>query len=194
MNVVRLLIGRILLSVLTLILVSIIIFAIIEVLPGDVASRILGRDATPESLALFREKLHLNDPAVVRYFHWLTGILQGDFGNALTSSRPITQILAPRLFNSVLPSIYAFVIYVPLALIRTRHGTAIDLRCLIGGVDSVGKVCAYPGFGRLLVDSLQLRDIPLIEATVVIAAAVYVGANLLADLGAILLNPRLRPG
>ena len=316
MNVVRLLIGRILLSVLTLILVSIIIFAIIEVLPGDVASRILGRDATPESLALFREKLHLNDPAVVRYFHWLTGILRGDFGNALTSSRPITQILAPRLFNTVLLSIYAFVIYVPLslipaliqasrrdrqadhiisvinlvflsmpdfllgtlllvtfcvaipllpaismvdesssalhylramtlpavtlaiamaiaavrmlrdnlievldseyvrmaelkglparavllrhalpnALIPTLNVTAINLGYLIGGVVIVEKVYSYPGFGRLLVDSLQLRDIPLIEATVVIAAAVYVGANLLADLGAILLNPRLRTG
>ena len=316
MNVVRLLIGRILLSVLTLILVSIIIFAIIEVLPGDVASRILGRDATPESLALFREKLHLNDPAVVRYFHWLTGILQGDVGNALTSSRPITQILAPRLFNTVLLSIYAFVIYVPLslipaliqasrrdrqadhiisvinlvflsmpdfllgtlllvtfcvaipllpaismvdesssalhylramtlpavtlaiamaiaavrmlrdnlievldseyvrmaelkglparavllrhalpnALIPTLNVTAINLGYLIVGVVIVEKVYSYPGFGRLLVDSLQLRDIPLIEATVVIAAAVYVGANLLADLGAILLNPRLRTG
>jgi peptide/nickel transport system permease protein len=315
-NVVRLLIGRILLSVLTLILVSMIIFAIIEVLPGDVASRILGRDATPESLALFREKLHLNDPAIVRYVHWLGGILKGDFGNALTSSRPITDILAPRLFNTMLLSIYAFVIYVPLslipaliqasrrdrqvdhvisvinlvflsipdfllgtlllvafcvalpllpaismvdegssplqylramtlpaitlaiamaiaavrmlrdnlievldseyvrmaelkglpsravllrhalpnALIPTLNVTAINLGYLIGGVVIVEKVYSYPGFGRLIVDSLQLRDIPLIEATVVIAAAVYVAANLLADLGAILLNPRLRTG
>ena len=87
--VLRLLIGRILLSLLTLIIVSAVIFAIIEVLPGDVASRILGRDATPASLALLREKLHLNDPAILRYVNWLAGILQGDFGNALTSSRPI---------------------------------------------------------------------------------------------------------
>ena len=54
------------------------------------------------------------------------------------------------------------------------------------------KVFSYPGFGGLLVDSLQLRDVPLIEATVLIASTVYIGANLLADLGAILLNPRLR--
>ena len=117
MTILRLLIGRICLSLLTLLIVSIVIFAIIEVLPGDVASRILGRDATPESLALLREKLHLNDPAIVRYLRWLGGILQGDFGNALTSSRPITDILAPRLFNTVLLSIYAFLIYIPLALI-----------------------------------------------------------------------------
>ena len=74
------LIGRIFLSLLTLLIVSIVIFAIIEVLPGDVASRILGRDATPEAIAIMRAKLHLSDPAVVRYVHWLGGILHGDFG------------------------------------------------------------------------------------------------------------------
>ena len=316
MTIVRMLGARILLSILTLILVSIIIFAVLEVLPGDVASRILGRDATPEALALLRTKLHLNDPTIVRYFNWLGGILRGNFGVALTSSRPITDILAPRLFNTVLLSLYAFVIYVPLSLIPAliqasrrdqeidhvisivnlvflsipdfllgtlllvtfcvaipilpavslvdesssamqylramtlpaitlaiamaiaavrmlrdnlievldsdyvrmaelkglppravllRHAlpnalvptfnvTAINLGYLIGGVVIVEKVFSYPGFGRLLVDSLQYRDIPLIEATVIIAAAVYVGANLLADLGAILLNPRLRNG
>ena len=71
----------------------------------------------PEALALLREKLHLNEPAVIRYFNWLGGILQGDFGRAVTSSRPIGEILAPRLFNSVLLSLYAFLIYIPLSLI-----------------------------------------------------------------------------
>jgi len=80
----------------------------------------------------------------------------------------------------------------PNALVPTLNVTALNLGYLIGGVVIVEKVFSYPGFGGLLVDSLQLRDIPLIEATVLIAAAVYVGANLLADVGAILLNPRLR--
>ena len=308
--------ARILLSLLTLLLVSIIIFAIIEVLPGDVATRILGRDATPEAITALREKLNLNDPALVRYFSWLGGMVQGDFGNALTSSRPISEILAPRLYNTLLLSIYAFIIYIPLslipaliqasrrdreidhaismvnliflsipdfllgtillvlfsvalpllpavswvdgdssalqylramtlpaitlaiamaiaavrmlrdnlievldseyvrmaelkgmppravllrhalpnALVPTLNVTAINLGYLIGGVVIVEKVFSYPGFGSLLVDALQYRDIPLIEATVLIAASVYVAANLLADLGAILLNPRLRNG
>lgn len=316
MIVLRLLIGRTLLSLLTLIIVSAVIFAIIEVLPGDVASRILGRDATPASLAQLREKLHLNDPAILRYVNWLGGILRGDFGNALTSSRPIIDILTPRIINTGLLSLYAFVIYIPLALIPAliqavrrdrpvdhvlstitlillsipdfllgtlliiafvvaipllpavslvdesstviqylrattlpavtlaivmaiaavrmlrdnlievldsdyvrmaelkglppravllRHAlpnalvptlnvTAINLGYLIGGVVIVEKVFSFPGFGRLLVDSLQLRDVPVVEATVLISAVVYVVANLLADLGAILLNPRLRGG
>ena len=82
----------------------------------------------------------------------------------------------------------------PNALVPTLNVTAINLGYLIGGVVIVEKVFSYPGFGSLLVDALQYRDIPLIEATVLIAAAVYVAANLLADLGAILLNPRLRNG
>ena len=117
MTIIRMLGARIVLSVLTLLIVSIIIFALLEVLPGDVASKILGRDATPEALALLRGKLHLNEPAVIRYFSWLGGVLQGDFGKAVTSSRPISEILAPRLFNSALLSLYAFLIYIPLSFI-----------------------------------------------------------------------------
>jgi peptide/nickel transport system permease protein len=56
------------------------------------------------------------------------------------------------------------------------------------------KIFGYPGFGSLLVDARQLRDLPLIEATIMIAAAVYIAANLMADVGAILLNPRLKQG
>jgi peptide/nickel transport system permease protein len=315
-TVLRLVVRRTLTSVLTLLLVSIIIFAVLEVLPGDVASRILGRDATPESLAALRAQLRLNDPALERYLDWLGGIVRGDFGQALTSSRPVAEILAPRIFNTLVLSAVAFVLYLPLALIPAmiqalrrdgpldhglsvvtlvllstpdfllgtllliafvitipifpamslvdqssgfaqylravalpavtlaivmavyavrmlrdnlievldseyvrmaelkglprrqvllRHAlpnalvptlniTALNLAYLIGGVVIVEKVFSYPGFGSLLVDALQLRDLPLIEATVLIAAAVYVGANLLADIGAILLNPRLRTG
>jgi peptide/nickel transport system permease protein len=306
--------GRVLISLLTLLIVSALIFWILEVLPGDVASRILGRDATPETLALLRAQLHLDDPALTRYLRWLGGMATGDFGTALTSSRPIVTILEPRIFNTVLLAGYAFLLYLPLALIPAliqavrrdrpadhalsavtlvllsmpdfliatlllvtfvvavpllpamslvdqsstafeyframtlpaitlaivmavyavrmlrdnlievlgsdyvrmaelkglsrrkvllRHAlpnalvptlnvTALNLAYLIGGVVVVEKVFSYPGFGSLLVDSLQLRDLPLIEATVLIAAAVYIAANLLADIGAILLNPRLR--
>ena len=80
----------------------------------------------------------------------------------------------------------------PNALMPTlvlRSISAISLAAL-----SSSRRYSLSGFGGLLVDSLQYRDIPLIEATVIIAAAVYVGANPLADLGTILLNPRLRSG
>ena len=80
----------------------------------------------------------------------------------------------------------------PNALVPTLNIVALNLVYLIGGVVIVEKVFAFPGFGSLLVDSVQLRDFPLIEATVLIAAAVYIFANLAADVATILLNPRLR--
>jgi peptide/nickel transport system permease protein len=80
----------------------------------------------------------------------------------------------------------------PNALVPTLNVTALNLAYLVGGVVVVEKVFSYPGFGSLLVDSLQLRDLPVIETTVMIAALVYVGANLIADIAAVLLNPRLR--
>ncbi|MFI5018870.1 MAG: ABC transporter permease, partial [Dongiales bacterium] len=82
----------------------------------------------------------------------------------------------------------------PNALVPTLNVTALNLAYLVGGVVVVEKIFGYPGFGSLLVDALQLRDLPLIEATIMIAAAVYIAANLMADVGAILLNPRLRQG
>jgi peptide/nickel transport system permease protein len=303
-------------AVLTLLLVSLIVFWMLEILPGDVASRILGRDATPEALDMLREQLGLNHAAPVRYVSWLGGLLSGNPGQSLVSSRPVWVILGPRIFNTVLLSAYAFLLYLPLtiipallqalsrdrpldhtfsvvtlvllslpdfllatilllalvvmfpllpaislvdetssaweyiramtlpamtlaivmsvyavrmlrdnlievldsdyvrmaelkglsrrrvllrhalpnALVPTLNITALNLAYLVGGVVVVEKVFSYPGFGSLLVDSLQLRDLPVIEATVMIAALVYVAANLLADVAAILLNPRLRVG
>ncbi|HZT20793.1 MAG TPA: ABC transporter permease [Dongiaceae bacterium] len=316
MQILRLVIERILLSLLTLLIVSLIIFFMLEILPGDVATRILGRDATPESLAALRAKLQLDAPALLRYLAWLGHLATGHFGHSLVSDRPIIAILGPRIFNTVLLSVYAFIIYIPLtaipamiqavrrdraidhglsvltlvllsmpdfllgtvllivfvvllpllpaislvdatsgsgeylramtlpavtlaivmavyavrmlrdnlievldsdyvrmaelkglsprrvllrhalpnALVPTLNVTALNLAYLVGGVVVVEKIFGYPGFGSLLVDALQLRDLPLIEATIMIAAAVYIVANLLADIGAILLNPRLRQG
>jgi peptide/nickel transport system permease protein len=306
--------NRILLSLLTLLLVSIIIFAAVEILPGDVATRILGREATPESLATLRAQLHLDVPAPVRYLQWLGGVLRGDLGVALTSSRPISEIVAPDLFNTLVLALAAFLLYLPLAVIPAliqavrrdrpidhslsgvtlvllstpdfllatillfifatkarllpsmstvvesstlieylraialpamtlaivmavyavrmlrdnlievldseyvrmaelkglprrrvllRHAlpnalipslnvTALNVGYVIGGVVVVEKVFSYPGLGSRLVNALQLLDYPLFEATVLIAAGFYIAANLLADIGAILLNPRLR--
>lgn len=314
MPILKLVASRILFSVVTLLIVSLIVFGMLEVLPGDVASRILGRDATPEALELLRAKLGLNDPAPLRYLHWLGGLLSGDLGQSLVSSRPVGDILWPRIYNTILLSLYAFLLYLPLtvvpaliqairrdrpvdhglsvitlvllsvpdfllatillftfvvlvpvlpaislvdhsssavdylramtlpaltlaivmavyavrmlrdnlievldsdyvrmaelkglsagrvllrhalpnALVPTLNITALNLAYLVGGVVVVEKVFSYPGFGSLLVDSLQLRDLPVIETTVMIAALVYVGANLVADVAAVLLNPRLR--
>jgi peptide/nickel transport system permease protein len=70
--------------------------------------------------------------------------------------------------------------------------TALNLTYLIGGVVVVESVFSYPGLGKMLVDSISVRDVPVVEATALLAAAVYIIANLVADVLAIMLNPRLR--
>ena len=316
MFIARLIAQRFLLALFTLLLVSFLIFAVLEILPGDVATRILGRDATPETLAALRDRMHLDDPSLLRYGRWLWGVLQGDFGQSLVSSRSVMVILGSRIVNTAFLSVFAFILYVPLAtipavlqairrdrpvdhalsvltlvllsipdfllgtlllltfvlvipvlpamstvdqtsglmeylrattlpaltlaivmavyavrmlrdnlievldadyirmaelrgvpagrvvwrhalpnaLVPTLNVTALNLAYLVGGVVVVEKVFSYPGFGSLLVDSLQLRDFPLIEATILLSASVYIAANFIADAGAILLNPKLRTG
>jgi peptide/nickel transport system permease protein len=309
-----LILKRIFSALITLLIVSALIYGFLEMLPGDVATRMLGRTATPETLANLREQLGLNEPALKRYFLWLFNIFQGDFGTALTSKRPITEILAPKIFNTLILSGCAFILYLPLsfitallqayyknknidislsiitliilslpdfiigtimiivfvvvfpifpaislvgeysdfsewfmalvmpsitlalvmsvyavrmlrdnlievldseyifmaklkglskstvlikhalpnAIIPTLNITALNLGFLIGGVVIVEKIFTFPGFGNLLIDSIKFRDLPLVEATILIAASFYIFANLLTDILSIIFNPKLR--
>ena len=84
---------RILLGLLTLFLVSIVVFLATQALPGDAARAFLGRNATPESLAALRKQLHLDQPVVSQYVHWLGGFLRGDLGRSLTGTQvPVTSV------------------------------------------------------------------------------------------------------
>lgn len=112
----RLIVNRLLLGVLTLFAVSVLIFVCTEILPGDVASAVLGQGATPEALAVFRKELGLDVPATVRYWNWLVGALQGDLGVALTNKRVIVDEVLPRLGNTLFLAGYAALIAIPLAV------------------------------------------------------------------------------
>ena len=112
----KLLAQRIALGLLLLFLVSILIFAGTQILPGDVAQSILGQSATPEALANLRAELGLNEPAVSRYFAWLGGAITGDLGTALTSGQDIASQLGSRMSNTLLLAFWAAIISVPLAI------------------------------------------------------------------------------
>jgi peptide/nickel transport system permease protein len=105
------------LGVLTLLLLSLLIFLSVEALPGDLAETILGQQATPENVAAIRKELGLDLPAHTRYLSWLGGMLQGDFGNSLALKKPISGLIAPRLQNTLFLTLYTACIAVPLALI-----------------------------------------------------------------------------
>jgi len=107
---------RLALGLLTLFVVSLIIFASVEMLPGDVAQEILGQSATPETVAALRHELGLDRPSYIRYFEWLGDMAQGDFGRSLANKREITELLGTRLGNTLFLAGYAAVIAVPLSL------------------------------------------------------------------------------
>ena len=113
----RLLVQRIALGLLLLFLVSILIFAGTQILPGDVAQSILGQSATPEALANLRAEMGLNDPPLTRYFDWLGGVLTGDLGTALSSGQDIASTLGGRMMNTLFLAFWAAIIAVPLAIL-----------------------------------------------------------------------------
>jgi peptide/nickel transport system permease protein len=305
---------RLALMAFTLFVISIAIFAITQLLPGDVATSILGNQATPEDLATLRDQLGLNRPAPVRYVEWLEGITRGDWGRSLALNTAVGPLLLQRLDRSLVLAALAFLLGVPLAIalgviagvcrdklpdhlisvgtlvavslpefvtgsvlivvfaswlhlfppsslvepgasplqllrslvlpavtltlvmlahtarmtrasmievlaadyIRTatlkglpwheviiRHALknallptitviAMNVGWLIGGLIVVESVFGYPGLGRLLIEAIQNRDVPLLQAIALLVAAVYAFSNLIADLLYAQLNPRIR--
>ena len=112
----NLLAQRVALAVLTVFGVSVLIFVGTEVLPGDIAAALLGHDADPEAMAAIRTHLHLDDPAIVRYWRWLHGILLGDLGRSLVNNRPVVDVVSFRLANSLFLASVVASIAVPLAV------------------------------------------------------------------------------
>jgi peptide/nickel transport system permease protein len=305
---------RVGLGLLTLFLVSALIFAGTQILPGDVASAILGQNATPEALATLRESLGLNQPVLARYFAWLAGFVTGDLGTSLANQQPVADLLWPRFWNTMALAAFAAVISVPIAILLglitavkrggifdrvinivalafvslpeyflglllilflsirfnllpsladtyegmtflewvqatalpaltlvlvtvaqmmrmtrtavlsvmdqayvetaylkglrtkrvvTKHAlpnaaapivnvVAFNIAYLITGVVLVEAVFNYNGLGRFMVDAVSKRDLPLVQAAALVFGAAYVILNIIADVAAIALNPRLR--
>ncbi|MDZ4764742.1 MAG: ABC transporter permease [Chloroflexota bacterium] len=310
----RYLARRLVLMALTLLLTSILIFALTQLLPGDVARLILGREARPEALENLRIQLGLNDPVPMQYWNWLTGFVSGDWGTSfIGGSAPIRPLVLERLGNSLKLALLALTFCVPLSILLgavaalreqkfvdgaislftlavvglpefvtglalinifalglgwfpasasadtptlgellrqltlpaltasfvliayivrlTRAGVvdelkkpyvrtatlkglsrravlvrhvlrnalaptitviAISFGWLIGGLVVIENVFSYPGLGRLMTAAVERKDIPLMQAVVMVVIFFYAAANLIADLLVAFLNPRVR--
>jgi len=305
---------RLFLALVTLFIVSLIVFLGVEALPGDSATGYLGQFATPESLAALREDFGLNDPMHERYLNWLGGILRGDLGDSMVKRKPVAELVGNRFRNTVVLAMAAAFIGIPLAivlgvlaglmrdkwpdvivsttsivgmtlpgfvtatvliyvfairlewfpaitlvptdapvtellpnivlpiitltlimvahilrLVRTnmidvmtsdyvqmarlkgvperqivfRHAlpnamlptinvVALTLAWLLGGVAIIETVFNYPGIGKLMIGAITDRDFVLVQGIAIILAAIFISLNLIADLLALVLNPRLR--
>jgi len=145
---------RLLFSVVVLLFVSIVTFVVVQVLPGDVASMILGTDATPEDVATMRETLGLNRPAYIRYGEWIWGAVRGDWGTSLRLNQPVAPLVATRLANSAVLAGLTLLISVPLAIglgviAGLRRGRVTDR--VIGLVTLVGTSLPEFVWGNVLI-------------------------------------------
>lgn len=126
-----LIIRRLLLAVPVVLLVTIMVFSLMHMLPGDPATVILGQEATPEAVEALREELGLNKPIVIQYVEWLGGVLQGNLGRSLVDHSPVSDLIMQRLPTTIELTIGTFIVAIVIAipagiLSATRPGSWVD--------------------------------------------------------------------
>jgi peptide/nickel transport system permease protein len=309
----RFLLRRLWLSAITLLLVSIVLFAVAEVLPGDVGRTILGPFATNEQVAQLNRELGLDRPLPVRYVDWLSGFISGDWGQSPLLNTPVRPLVVERMINSLMLATFALALVVPVsiglgvlaalhrdgpidrvisvtglslialpefvagvvvlvvfavqlgwfpvssevpsanpvdvirqfllpsiplvlvlfgyiarmaragtvealdsnyvrtavlkglprrtliwrhvlrnALLPTISVVSVQVGYLFGGLVVIETLFNYPGIGKLLLDSAIGHDLPVLEATVLVVAVLFMLSNLVADSLYAVLNPRIR--
>jgi peptide/nickel transport system permease protein len=156
----RLTARRIALGLLTLLAASVVVFAATQLLPGDAARAILGRDATPARLAEVRAQLHLNDSAPDQYWSWLTGIFSGDLGTSLANGEPVGSFIGGRIGNTAFLVAISALIAVPLSMLlgviaAVRRDKPIDQVVTIGST----VLAALPEFVTAIVLTLLLSTV-----------------------------------
>lgn len=156
---------RLVLSLITLVLLSLIVFVGSQVLPGDVARNILGPFADQQSVDALNEQLGANRSLVTQYLDWVAGVLTLDMGDSLSLRRPVSEVLGDALVNSLKLAVLAFILVIPLSIIGGVHaalneGSKRDRLISLGGLSAT----AIPDFVwavlLILVFSLILGILP----------------------------------
>ena len=159
---IRYALGRFSSLIISLIVASLIIFLVIEVIPGDPASFMLGINAREDTLAALRAEMGLDQPLLVRYLDWVTGMLQGDFGNSWTYKTPVSELINDRIWVSLPLSIYALILSTLIAFPAGIY--AASRRGGVGDVAVIGATqfgVAIPNFWfamiLVLIFAIKLR-------------------------------------
>jgi peptide/nickel transport system permease protein len=114
--ILRTIVRRLLLGILTLFLVSVVVFAATQLLPSDAARAVLGRDATPGRLAAFRREFHLDESPFQQYWSWLSGLLSGNPGTSIANGLPVWSGVEPRIVNSLYLMLVVGIVGIPLSM------------------------------------------------------------------------------
>ena len=164
----KLLAQRIGLALLSLLAVSVVVFAVTGVLPGDAAQEQLGQEATPEALAALRAQMGLDVPAHQRYLRWLGGLVRGDLGTSSTTQLPVAELIASRLPNSLLLAAVTALFAVPIALTlgiaaAVWRGSWFDRAASTGAVTVVSVPEFLVATLAVLVFAVQLQWLPALS-------------------------------
>jgi peptide/nickel transport system permease protein len=178
----KLILIRIGLGLVTLFLVSLVVFLATQALPGDTARAILGREAANvERYEALREQLGLNKPVVLQYTDWLGNVVTGDLGDSLVQDQPVTQLLSRRVTNTAVLVLFAALLSVPLSLLvgslsALKRDSKFDVTASIGSL----SLAALPEFviGIALILLLATHIIPVFPAV----SRIDPGAPILAQL------------
>ena len=176
----RTIILRLMLGIVTVLAVTIVIFAATNIIPGDAARAILGRAATPEAVANLRAEMGLDRPLAVQYLSWLQGLAQFDLGQSLVTHGPVADLIAPRFQNSLILLCVTALIAVPLSMV-----TGIALALTKGrGFDNVVNtvlimLAGIPEFivGILLIVLLSTQVFQILPPTSMVPSGSSVLAN-----------------
>ena len=161
----NIIIRRLGLGLITLWVVSMMVFAATEILPGDVTTAILGKQATPQMIDTVRKELGLDRPAVVRYTQWLKDLVTGDLGNSLATGREISQLIGERLGNTILlaslTAMFAVPLSIALGLISAMFpGSYFDRTVSMGTLCIVSVPEFFIGVLLVFVFSVNLHWLP----------------------------------
>jgi len=152
--VLRYTLGRLLSLIISLFVASLVIFSVIEVIPGDPASFMLGINAREDTLAALRSEMGLDQTLVVRYLDWVSGLLVGNFGNSWTYKTPVSELISDRIWVSLPLAIYALILSTLIAFpagifAASRRGGTSDVTIM--GATQLGVAIPNFWFAMILV-------------------------------------------
>lgn len=157
------------LGLVTLLIISAIIFFMVLLLPGDPAQAVLGQGATEDNLAALREQMGLNRNPILRYFDWLGGAVRGDFGVSIISGERVSALISERFINTLFLAAYAAVIAVPFAItlgiiVALLRNTLFDRVANVLTLTSISSPEFFLGYILILYFSVKTNMFPAIAS------------------------------
>ena len=162
----KFIVKRILSVIPVLVIVSVVIFSIVHLTPGDPAASILGDEATPEDIEAHRVRMGLDKPVVEQYFIWINNVLHGDFGMSVAGNEPVADMIGshwePTISLAIFSTIFALLLAVPLGILAARNkGTAVDSGVTAVSLMGISLPSFLLGLFLMMVFAVKLKVLPV---------------------------------